>query len=182
MKVKDFLDLCTSRRFPRIVSEIDKNLDNYKTITAYFKYPCDFDKYGRCSVHRGSMCCCADCGINIGYLDKIMLIGNIKQISEIIKKYARLYDIETGFWRKNKGCALPRNMRSVICLEFICPEENKRFRSMNNKDVVTFLKLLRRYNGFLPKEKHNLHQLYIKILDKQKMERKKNETNDTRRI
>lgn len=174
MKVKDFLYLCTSRRIPKIIPEIDKNLDKYKTITEYFKYPCNFDKYGRCFKYQQPMCCCINCGINIGYLDKIRPVGNIKQISEIIKKYAHLYNRETGFWRKSKGCALPRNMRSVICLGFICPEARKKFTFVNDRNAIKFLDLLRRYNYLSMKEKYKLHQLYIKIRNKRKMKRRKN--------
>ena len=170
MKVKDFLDLCTSRSQPKIILEPDENLDNYKTITAYFEYPCDFDKYGRCLKRRSPMCCCSNCGIYIGYLDKIRPVGNIKQVSEMIKKYARLYNKETGFWRKSKGCALPRNMRSTTCLGFICFSIERRFTFMNGRDAIKFLELLKRYDicCLSKEEKDTLHQLYIKIYNKLK--------------
>lgn len=174
MKVKDFLYLCSSRRLPNIVSEIDKNLDKYKIITKHFIYPCNFDKYGRCSVHRGPMCCCANCGINVGYLDKIRPVGNVKQVSEIIKKYARLYNRETGFWRKSKGCALPRNMRSATCVGFICSERRKKFTFVNGWDAINFLYLLKKYNHLSKREKRYLYKFYIKISNKQKAKGGKN--------
>jgi hypothetical protein len=169
MKVKDFLCLCTSRRIPRFISKPDKNLDNYKAITEYFSYPCDFDKYGRCSIYKSPMGCCNNCAVNVGCLDNIRLVGNVKQISEMTKKYARFYDGETGFWRKSKGCVLPRNMRSTGCVGFICFEGRKKFELINGKSITRFLELLKNYNHLSKKEKHILHQLYIKICNKQKI-------------
>ena len=61
---------------------------------------------------RRKMCCCAYCDRNIGYLRYIF--------EEDVETYAKLYNKDTGFWRENSGCVLPRELRSVTCATYVC--------------------------------------------------------------
>lgn len=90
--------------------------------TAKVDFGCDFKddncKYQRVNgswsskPDRVEMCCCANCETKIGYLDAIP-VGTAR-------KYLRYWSKKTGFWRKGKGCILPRKMRSPTCLLHIC--------------------------------------------------------------
>lgn len=97
-----------------------------KRISAYIPFDCDFDKNGICKKYRKSTiisskkyepCCCSYCALKVGYFRKID--------KRDIKKYARLFSLETGFWRKEKGCILDRGDRSIICLTHNCNEDIK---------------------------------------------------------
>ena len=56
--------------------------------------------------------CCSGCAINFGYLRVIRI--------EDWQYYRSKFNKLNGFWRKDKGCILPRNMRSHICLSHTC--------------------------------------------------------------
>jgi hypothetical protein len=92
--------------------------------TASIDYGCDF-RDGQCKAQRstkaqqdieswccGPMGCCIRCASAVGYLDALPAYA--------LKAVARLWSTKTGFWRKSKGCVLPRKWRSHTCLGFTC--------------------------------------------------------------
>jgi hypothetical protein len=98
-------------------------VERLKEYTGTMDFNCQF-KDGCCSQHRhreaanlrpdygAEMCCCVSCGVRVGYLRLID--------ERHLKTYASNYNKETGFWRKDVGCTLPRKLRSRICVSFAC--------------------------------------------------------------
>lgn len=93
-------------------------------------YGCDF-KNGMCITQRdlpqivtSEKCCCDSCAFTEGYLDR----GQNVLLTSHFSTYEELFDKQNGFWRKGKGCILPRTLRSHICIEHTCDidEENKK--------------------------------------------------------
>lgn len=91
--------------------------------TADIDFGCDFGPHGCAAHHYDSpkeavkgKCCCTGCAGALGYL-KVISRSDLKDI-------ASMYDKRDGFWRKGKGCILPRQMRSPICLTFACRGKN----------------------------------------------------------
>lgn len=92
-------------------------------LTNYVDYRCDF-RDGVCAGHQGryyknrpaekKMCCCSGCLRSVGYLRQI------PNQPESMIEIARFFNKETGFWRAEKGCILPRKWRSAVCLTFAC--------------------------------------------------------------
>jgi len=83
------------------------------------------DKQATCSKQReynttDEMCCCSSCNTKLGYLKFI------QNDPKVIKRIAGLFQPKTGFWRKGKGCILPRKYRSAVCLGYRC-ESAKRY-------------------------------------------------------
>lgn len=105
-----------------------------KTATQYLPFGCQFKSDGTCKtarkhVHKGwnewrknEMCCCKHCYKNSGYLDLIH--------ENDISTYNKSFINGVGFWRKNKGCLLPRELRSSTCLLYNCrPNDSTLYRS-----------------------------------------------------
>lgn len=102
-------------------------------LSSEINYGCDFNGYGLCSSFRRqsesnqisatekklfTRCCCAGCSYSTGYLyfmDKVR-----------IADYAKAFKEHDGFWRKGKGCVLPRELRSLTCLRHACVFEWKK--------------------------------------------------------
>lgn len=157
MKTDPFLSLCIKNEVSILIPG-DKKLNDYKRKTKNFNYPCKFDRIGRCiATILSSDCGCEDCAYKFGY------IKHIRAAQHTINKYAALFDQRTGFWRSNKGCILPRSLRSIKCLTRICITKRKKFESMNSKEIIEFMDLLSRYTILSNKEKEKLHTLYLKI-------------------
>jgi hypothetical protein len=102
----------------------------FKELTSLLDYNCQFEN-GLCAHERKKLlrdklsevtpqCCCGGCASNIGYLSYIPDINTARQIYE-------LYDMKNGFW-SDKGCTLPRGLRSNICLTHFC-QPRKKFQS-----------------------------------------------------
>jgi hypothetical protein len=103
------------------VESLIKAHEETKLISEYLPFNCNWDKNGICERWRefwrknnkkNSSCCCSNCSYTIGYLRIIP--------KESINKYARKFSKKFGFWRKNRGCILPRRMRSRICIAYAC--------------------------------------------------------------
>jgi len=82
------------------------------------------DGYPKCEKQReykytDEMCCCSICYNSLGYLRFIQ--NDLK----VIKRIAGLFRPEIGFWRKGKGCILPRKYRSAVCLGYRCESAEK---------------------------------------------------------
>lgn len=92
-------------------------------MTSMVDYRCGF-KGGTCKIHhsratrnpnRAALCCCVGCYHSMGY----MMCTSLPKGSDVVLM-ASLFDEETGYWRKGVGCALPRRLRSPICLRHNC--------------------------------------------------------------
>jgi hypothetical protein len=87
--------------------------------TSKIDYNCQF-KEGHCKRILNTvedMNCCVGCASHKGYLVGIP--------PNSIPSYVRMWNGKTGFWRKGKGCILPRSKRSLTCLEFHCGNDGK---------------------------------------------------------
>ena len=87
--------------------------------TAKVDYQCNF-RGGLCKIERcngvfGERACCHNCARNFGYLGVIP--------TGTAKIYHALFDKTLGFWRRGKGCILPRELRSNTCLGFHCGDK-----------------------------------------------------------
>lgn len=157
MRTEPFLSLCIRNEVSILIPR-DKKLGEYKNKTKDFNYPCKFNRIGKCiATVLSSDCGCEDCAYKFGY------IRHIRFAQYTINKYAALFDQRTGFWRSNKSCILPRNLRSVRCLTHICIAKRKEFESMNSKEAVEFIGLLSKYTTLSDEEKEKLHNLYLNI-------------------
>lgn len=65
-------------------------------------------------ITHSEMACCAGCAHAVGYFDAVEDTDVPLLIS--------LYNPKTGYWRSGKGCILPRDIRSNICLTHNCGE------------------------------------------------------------
>jgi len=114
--------------FRRALAKATKTID----------YGCEFDDKGLCG-HRGkafkgtskskldeiakgrrgrhpTMCCCGGCFEAKGYFNELPAsLDIVKHIASLFNTKNRL-----GFWRKGKGCILPRSLRSDTCLLHRC--------------------------------------------------------------
>ena len=101
------------------------------SMSSVIDFKCDFDDKGRCRGNRiarwsrghnfhNKMCCCTHCYESMGYL------SDAPPISETyLPTYEKLFKREIGFWRRGKGCSLPRYLRSVVCSFYTCNDEEK---------------------------------------------------------
>jgi hypothetical protein len=138
MKKVDFIKHMRKCRDTRILSNAAKYEPDYedmiglKKLSASLDFGCRFDKNGKCNsnpewVDNHPACCCRDCFRSAGYLDTVL--------EEDIVKYSRKFSIKTGFWRKGKGCILPRKMRSAVCVAFSCKHIEGKSTYQNLLDV-----------------------------------------------
>ena len=118
MKEEDFIKLILKRNSLTISENALEGSSAYREIagiTEYIDYGCKitFDN-DRCShgENINAMCCCRGCDTSIGYRTSI-------RQSEI-PILAEYFDVKTGYWRKDKGCILPRKYRSEVCLVHKC--------------------------------------------------------------
>src|SRR3990167_10600388 len=88
--------------------------------------------------------CCSKCAINNGYFNhykwdektnkfKPKLIGITKEEFKQLKKQYK-WTKGDGFWG-NKGCKLPRESRSVICLNYYCNDKKIHLKLNETIDV-----------------------------------------------
>ena len=92
-------------------------------LTKYIDYNCKFKADGSCEGEKSSMCCCNSCYSSMGHFR--FLSNNYNSLKAYAKNFVErtIKDdsiIALGFWRKGKGCILPRGMRSVVCLKHFC--------------------------------------------------------------
>lgn len=160
MNTGKFLHLCVEKGIS-IIPYKDENLDQYKILTASFKYLCDFNKEGICEARTTSMCCCSSCACGVGYLKKI------RDSANRINEYASKFDKTYGFWRHKIGCILPRELRSAICTGFVCGTTRSRFEHINGDIIMKFMKLLYNYNTLTSKKEKDLYKLYTIIRNEQ---------------
>lgn len=159
MDERNFLYLCVKKGIAILPYDNNPSLRNYKRLTKHFEYPCNFKENGGCVSHINSMCCCNNCAPSVGHLRNI----RTSNFPITITKYSSRYNTKTGFWRPKKGCILPRGLRSITCVAYICYDIEKAFKIKNGENVVNFMGLLYDYNKLSPRNKERLHNLYIKI-------------------
>jgi len=109
--------------YPKIYYEIKELKDKTKDIN----FNCGFNENGLCykyqkqnkiwSDYPSKKCCCRICHQFIGYLNPIFNESDLRY-------YAKHFNIVNGYWRKDKGCVLDRNMRSTTCLFYSCLDYN----------------------------------------------------------
>lgn len=97
---------------------------NSMRLTEFISFSCDFNAAGLCVNHRTNsvnnrMCCCMDCYSSVGYLRRGLPI-----LKEDFETYNTLFKKGTGFWKKDVGCSLPRELRSPICVYYMCWNKN----------------------------------------------------------
>ena len=145
MKTDEFIRLCIYRG----ISISDKTGHNwglhdwrqFAKLTALVDYGCNF-KRGKCRNNgigysrSNKMGCCNGCNRSFGYL------RNIPMDWEYIVRIARLFNKETGFWRKGKGCVLPVELRSAVCLGYVCTTTKDHQKAKLSKPAKRLLKLL----------------------------------------
>ena len=114
--------------------------------TSFFKFPCAFNpETKQCKANRHTeRCCCINCSWTVGHLGSSWP-NNLK----LLASYAKHYNKDTGFWRADKGCILPRHMRSITCAYYVCHDQMDEFAKINSSDIVTLCKAEDRYlNGY----------------------------------
>ena len=102
-----------------------KLYEELANLTAKINFRCNF-KNGTCGSGRSTeRCCCSNCRGSFGYLDTIFfaVYSSDETILEEILYYIKKFSTITGFWRKDKGCILPRSRRSTTCLTYNCSDE-----------------------------------------------------------
>jgi len=108
---REHRDVDKSRLHTRLHHEYRMNFAN---LTQFVDYQCQF-KDGHCK--RGG-CCCTGCRAEYGYLNIFDDLGVYDHSidTKIVLFYAQHFSVNTGFWRANRGCILPRQYRSTVCL------------------------------------------------------------------
>jgi hypothetical protein len=110
--MNNFLQIIKDRKI-----EIQKRTDytdllfSIKELIEFVDFQCDFIE-GRCKKFPERECCVKDCVSKAGFLKNIC--------SEDLSEYENNWNRDTGFYRADKGCVLPRRLRSIICLTFSC--------------------------------------------------------------
>ena len=95
-------------------------------LTAKLDYGCNF-KDGNCKEQRSSeACCCTNCRGQFGFFHHrfFATYNSENDIEKELMYYVNKFSISTGFWRKGKGCILPRERRSQTCLTYHCKHSN----------------------------------------------------------
>jgi hypothetical protein len=118
-----------------IKSELDLlGTEEYKKVIKYFydniHFDCNFQsgiciREKRLPQSSRTHCCCERCEDASGYFSSqgIKLQGYINTREIYLNKFPILknnFNSTTGFWRKNRGCILPREFRSLTCNFFVC--------------------------------------------------------------
>ncbi len=90
-------------------------LEEFRRLKGFIQninFNCQINKNGGCKEHPSTIrCCCDSCYNNSGFFRTM--------IDKDMGRYTRSF-LKTGFWRKGKGCVLPHELRSVVCLTHHC--------------------------------------------------------------
>jgi len=119
MNVDEFIKLALKSdiRFPRHENGwYSSEFKGIAALTKHIDYDCQFVD-GNCKSRDSKMCCCTGCRHTLGHNRSI-----IHSYADI-KRMAKCYNTKTGFWRKDKGCILPRELMSATCLGHHCKEK-----------------------------------------------------------
>jgi hypothetical protein len=115
-----------------VKDELPYQLQELKRATELIEFPCNFQDGVCLSIRETPQmysyewgkagCCCGDCRKKFGYLRVFY--------HEFARHYVAAWNNKTGFWRKGKGCALPRYLRSKTCLQFTCSFVNNKLTKL----------------------------------------------------
>lgn len=130
MRQKQFIKIASKYQSGRIVNDIYEpehmkdhslyrrikyrfeELESLKMLTESIDFGCNFNKKGGCRNTDNERCCCTSCKSSHGHF-RIIRQSDVPRL-------ARHFDERTGFWRKDKGCILPRKLRSITCITYNC--------------------------------------------------------------
>jgi len=92
-------------------------------LTSLIDFGCKF-KDGKCIGSGVEMCCCSGCRGSTGFFRTTFFYDYSRKdrIEDEMLYYAKKFNLKTGFWRKDKGCILPRRKRSATCLTYNCSD------------------------------------------------------------
>ena len=98
-------------------------------ITGKIDFPCrqevcNSDRYMSVGGERR---CCKDCVKGKGF-----------HTEEVFESLSSYWDDDTGFWRKDIGCILPRNKRSITCNIYVC-DAGLALMSDSDKQILDIL-------------------------------------------
>lgn len=93
-----------------------EELESLKILTELIDCGCSFDVEG-CRKGAGEKCCCSSCKSAFGHFHIIRQSN--------VAKLAWHFNEKTGFWRKGRGCILPRKLRSITCVTYHCSQDEK---------------------------------------------------------
>ncbi len=94
-----------------------EELESLKMLTELIDFGCGFDGVEGCRKGAGEKCCCSSCKPSFGHF-RIFRQSNVAKLAWHFNK-------ETGFWRKGRGCILPRKLRSITCVTYHCSTDEK---------------------------------------------------------
>jgi hypothetical protein len=132
-------------------------LRDYKSIlaaTGLIDFGCEFVNDGTttgCFCRQGrEECCCENCAVSYGYFPTYAY-GNKRVLAspKMINTYNRLFDTNSGFWRPDKGCILPRKYRSMTCVFFNCLDQ-KGEKDRKTADIIDGMQgAAQRFSGLM---------------------------------
>lgn len=111
-------------------------------LSSLLTFACDFNGNKCAGGRRPPMCCCSGCKDFNGHFGS-RWPNNL----ETLEPYAKYFNKNTGFWRKDKGCALPRHMRSLTCAFHVCNITKAEFDKRNDKDLRDLWSAVSSYTG-----------------------------------
>jgi hypothetical protein len=95
----------------------------FARLTELIDYKCELKK-SKCKSSKRERCCCTDCALFMGYLQRIPASW------QIIGIIAAAFDEKLGFWRAENGCILERKYRSRVCLLYKCSKLSRAEESL----------------------------------------------------
>ena len=113
----------------KLAKEFKLSMKNYMEIlssTENIDFGCELGLNGEYCLgyKKAPTYCCANCGYNSGWLNQALKsFGKTTKVfgtNKTAKFFNRHFDNEIGFWRKDKGCILPRKYRSMTCIFCNC--------------------------------------------------------------
>lgn len=171
------IDITENKKLFHVTNECyNLSITQYFKLVTYFikqniTVPCNFDQNNTCSKYRRDNqpgvtpyqkighnapngrvigCCCYNCAHCKGYLDQVP--------NGYKKAYTRSFDTDLGFWRPQIGCILPKTLRSITCLTFVC-HTYQHLLTKRETSLITAMTSLQHLKSAI--EKHGLKRLSI---------------------
>ena len=118
-----------------------------KLLTKLIDFECNFDEVGCCQKHKKSsysICCCHSCEYGVGHIflmPKSLLGEYAKHFIDSKRNitWQERHKHNQGFWRRDKGCVLPIELRSRTCLTYNCFREGKKSKMLNGMKLGLWL-------------------------------------------
>jgi len=126
--------LTNNRRSYELNAELRYKLSKISTLrhmTKFIPFACGITIEGTCldqpeTKNGRNTCCCSSCYNSFGHFNREVMR------EQDFGYYLRKFSASTGFWRKGKGCTLPRKRRSNTCVFYMCSNVRDK---MPNSDV-----------------------------------------------